>query len=143
LTADVLALRAGLTTTVPEYDFATCARQGELPQIPGPGPVLVEGILVGCLPALSPHIDLRVFVDTPEPVRLARRIERDIAVRGRSLLQVLTQYFATVRPMHERHVEPTRTQAHLVVDGSAPLDALLASTLTWLRANGYDTSGSS
>jgi len=53
-------------------------------------------------------LDLKVFVDTPADLRLMRRIQRDVAERGRSLESVLRQYLQTVRPMHERYVEPTK-----------------------------------
>ncbi len=61
--------------------------------------------------------DVRVFVDCPADIRLLRRIRRDIAERGRSVESVLDQYEATVRPMHERFVEPSRARADHVVSG--------------------------
>jgi uridine kinase len=48
-------------------------------------------------------------------LRLARRIERDIRERGRTTEQILAQYFATVRPMHEQWVEPSKRYADLIV----------------------------
>ena len=60
-------------------------------------------------------MDIRIFVDSDADIRLCRRIHRDVNKRGRSLESVLTQYQETVKPMHERYVEPTKKYAHLVV----------------------------
>ena len=51
-------------------------------------------------------MDIKIFVDTDADVRLLRRISRDVKERGRSLDSWLTQYLATVKPMHEQFVEP-------------------------------------
>ena len=60
-------------------------------------------------------MDIRIFVDTDADVRLCRRIKRDVNKRGRTLESVLTQYQTTVKPMHEKYVEPSKKFAHLIV----------------------------
>ncbi len=121
-------LLAGRDTHVPVYDFATHTRVGER-AVPARPWVLVDGILLLALPGIPARLDLSVFVDTPEPVRLYRRIVRDQRDRGRALPDILQQYFRTVRPMHEAHVAPSVQHADLVVDGTAPLDALVAQVM--------------
>ena len=70
-------------------------------------------------------MDIRIFVDTDADVRLCRRIKRDVEKRGRTLESVLTQYQQTVKPMHEKYVEPSKKYAHLVVpEGGKNLVAL-------------------
>ena len=70
-------------------------------------------------------MDIKIFVDTDADVRLIRRIRRDVAKRGRSLDSVLGQYLATVKPMHERYVEPSKKYANIVVpEGGKNLVAL-------------------
>jgi uridine kinase len=54
-------------------------------------------------------------VDTDADVRLCRRIKRDVNKRGRSLESVLLQYQTTVKPMHEKYVEPSKKYANIVV----------------------------
>ena len=45
--------------------------------------------------------------------------------RGRTLQSVVTQYLTTVKPMHERYVEPSRKYADIVVlEGGHNLVAL-------------------
>ena len=60
-------------------------------------------------------MDIKLFVDTEDDVRLVRRLRRDIAERGRSLERVLGQYEATVRPMHLTFVLPSRRYADVIV----------------------------
>ena len=77
--------------------------------------IIVEGILIFENEALRNLMDIRVFVDTDADIRLCRRIARDVTERGRTLESVLTQYQQTVKPMHERYVEPSKKFAHIVV----------------------------
>ena len=60
-------------------------------------------------------MDIRIFVDTDADIRLCRRIKRDVNKRGRSLESVLMQYQQTVKPMHEKYVEPSKKYADIVV----------------------------
>jgi uridine kinase len=108
-------LKAGITIACPQYDFATHTRLPE-PRRLEPRPiVIVEGILLFAVPALREQFDLRIFVDTPDDVRLLRRIRRDLLERGRDIGSVEAQYLGSVRRMHELHVAPTRHHAHLLV----------------------------
>jgi uridine kinase len=60
-------------------------------------------------------MDIKIFVDTDADVRLCRRIKRDVNKRGRTLESVIEQYQTTVKPMHEKYVEPSKRFAHIVV----------------------------
>ena len=62
-------------------------------------------------------MDIKVFVEAPDDIRLARRVRRDIRERGRDVEGVLSQFLGTVRPMHEQFVAPARPLADLVVVG--------------------------
>ena len=77
--------------------------------------IIVEGILIFADEALRELMDIRIFVDTDADVRLCRRIKRDVNKRGRTLESVLTQYQTTVKPMHEKYVEPSKRFANIVV----------------------------
>ena len=63
-------------------------------------------------------MDLKVFVDVPSDLRFIRRLKRDICERGRSATSVTEQYLATVRPMHEKFVEPSKQKADILIPGS-------------------------
>ena len=76
-------------------------------------------------PELRNLMDIKIFVDTDADVRLCRRIKRDVTKRGRTLESVLAQYQATVKPMHEKYVEPSKKYANLVIpEGGKNLVAL-------------------
>ena len=117
LAGDLNRLRAGQDIARPNYDFATHTRLAETTRVAATPVVIVEGILVLAVPALCSMLDLKVFVATSEPTRLARRIERDVAERGRTREGAETQYIRQTRPMHDLHVEPSRGHAQVVVSG--------------------------
>ncbi|MGF1578305.1 MAG: uridine kinase [Gemmataceae bacterium] len=109
------ALTAGKPIERPVYDFATHTRTDNTVSVKATAVLIVEGILLLAIPEIREHIDLRVFVDTPGDIRFVRRLRRDIQERGRTHAEVCHQYEATVRPMHEAHVEPSRHHAHVIV----------------------------
>jgi uridine kinase len=117
LAADLHRLRAGQPIARPTYDFTTHTRLAETTRVEATPVTIVEGILVLAIPALGALLDLKVFVATSEPIRLARRIERDRAERGRTREGAEAQYLRQTRPMHDLYVEPSRGHAHLVVSG--------------------------
>lgn len=108
-------LRSGKAIRRPVYDFPTHLRSDEVVHVEPTEVVVLEGILVLADPELRDRLDLKIYVDTDADVRLARRLERDIAERGRTVEAVLTQYFTTVRPMHLEFVEPSKRYADLIM----------------------------
>jgi uridine kinase len=85
-----------------------------------------EGILLFSFEEVADQLDYRVFRRCPEPVRFDRRVERDTKERGRSLPSIESQLAATVKPMHDLHVEPFADRAHLVTEHGQDLDAITA-----------------
>ena len=126
-------IRSGVAVERPVYDFNKHIRSEETVRI-GPAPVvLVEGILVLAEPELRSELDLKIFVDTDPDIRLARRLERDIEERGRTVENVITQYFSTVRPMHLEFVEPSKRYADLIIpEGHNP--AAVATVVELIRS---------
>ncbi len=122
-------LRAGRAIDVPLYDFATHSRRKETRHVEPAPVVIVEGILVFVEAGLRDLMDIKIFVDTDADIRLMRRIRRDLEHRGRSFESVRHQYYATVRPMHIEHVEPSKRWADLIVpeggDNKVALEVLL------------------
>jgi len=129
LVEDLGRLRAGCAIARPNYDFATHTRLVETTRVEARPVVIVEGILVLAIPALCGVLDLKVFVEASEPTRLARRIERDVAERGRTREGAEIQYQCTTRPMHERYVEPSRARADLVISGEAGVEKAVESLM--------------
>ncbi len=112
---DLDRLRHGHSIQCPVYDYTVHNRSEETVQIDPRPVIIVEGILIFADEELRNLMDIRLFVDTDADVRLCRRIKRDVNKRGRTLESVLTQYQQTVKPMHEKYVEPSKKYANLVV----------------------------
>ena len=109
------ALKRGETVTVPQYDFTVHNRSEKVLTLESRPLIIVEGILLFTDDELTDLMDIRIFVDTDADVRVLRRAKRDMAERGRSMESVMSQYLATVKPMHEKYVEPCRKRAHIIV----------------------------
>ena len=118
-------LRHGEAIDCPVYDFTVHNRSDKTIRIEPKRVIIVEGILIFENQPLRDLMDIRIFVDTDADVRLCRRIKRDVNKRGRSLESVLTQYQTTVKPMHEKYVEPSKKYANIIVpEGGKNLVAL-------------------
>lgn len=139
LAEHVEALKQGRAVDVPIYDFVRHRRRPETRRVEPRPVILVEGILLFVEPRLRGALDFKIFVDTDSDVRLLRRIQRDMAERGRTVEDILRQYLETVRPMHLEFVEPAKRWADVIVpEGgenkvalemiSARIEQLLAAT---------------
>ena len=108
-------LKQGLEIEMPVYDMVTHTRKDETERIDPKPVVIIEGILIFAEPVLLDLLDVRVFVDTPDDIRLMRRMKRDINERGRSFERTLDQYARTIRPMHFEFVEPSKRHADIII----------------------------
>ena len=118
-------LRRGEEILCPVYDFTVHNRSDETILIKPERVIIVEGILIFENKELRDLMDIKIFVDTDADIRICRRIKRDVNKRGRSLESVILQYQETVKPMHEKYVEPSKKYADIVVpEGGKNLVAL-------------------
>ena len=126
----VATLRDGKSVEVPIYDFSTHSRTARTFTVQPRRVILVEGILIFTEAALRDMFDIKIFVDTDSDLRLIRRLERDIAERGRTAQSVIKQYQTTVRPMHLEFVEPSKRYADVIIPeggfNTAALDMVVA-----------------
>ncbi len=124
------ALANGASVPVPVYDFADHNRSGETRAVRPNRIVVVDGILVLYDRALRERFDLKIFVDTAADIRLIRRLQRDVAERGRTPDSVIEQYLTTVKPAHERFIEPSKRHADVIIPEGGlnrpAIDVLLA-----------------
>jgi uridine kinase len=100
---------------LPVYDFKTHTRTATTMHIEPQPVILVEGILILAEKGLRELFDVKIFVDTDPDIRFIRRLERDIAERGRTSASVIQQYMSTVRPMHQEFVEPSKRYADVII----------------------------
>lgn len=117
LFATLNALHEGRSALIPQYDFATHSRRDECAECNPSELVIVEGILVLAFPSIVSLFSYSVFVDTPDAVRLERRIARDVAERGRTQDSVLLQWHQSVQPMYEKYCYPSLEEASEVFSG--------------------------
>ena len=108
-------LKAGNPVNIPIYDFAQHTRTKETIRVEPHPVVIAEGILIFSEPTLRELLDVKIFVDTDSDIRFIRRLQRDIAERGRTMESVIQQYLATVRPGHLEFVEPTKRFADVII----------------------------
>ena len=108
-------LRAGHGVEKPSYDFARHARQPLTVRVEPRKAIIVEGILIFTDAALRSLMDVKVFVDADDDTRFIRRLQRDIAERGRTVNSVIEQYLGTVKPMHLEFVEPSKRYADIII----------------------------
>jgi uridine kinase len=111
----ILRLKQGLSIEMPLYDFVTHTRSDHIDIIEPRPVVIVEGILIFAESRVLDLLDVRVFVDTPDDIRLMRRLRRDINERGRTFERTLEQYERTIRPMHFEFVEPSKRNADIII----------------------------
>jgi uridine kinase len=115
LVQDLRALKAGETIEQPIYDYERHDRSKKTRRIESAPVLILEGIHALSMPKIRNFIDLSVYVDTPDDLRLARRIRRDVIERGRTVDSVLLQYMSTVRAAHYRFTYPAMFEADLVI----------------------------
>ncbi|HXF43010.1 MAG TPA: uridine kinase [Pyrinomonadaceae bacterium] len=115
----LLRLKQGLRIEMPLYDYVTHTRSNKIEVIEPRPVVIVEGILIFAEPRVLNLLDLRIFVDTPDDIRLIRRLRRDVNERGRTFERTLEQYEKTIRPMHFEFVEPSKRHAHFIIPEGA------------------------
>ena len=125
------ALRHGIDVDVPIYDFSTHTHTGRFQRVEAAPLLLVEGILLLAFEDTAARLDYSIFMDVPEEVRLQRRIHRDMTERGRPEDHVRRQFAATVAPMHDAFVQPSRHRADRIVAG-AGADELAEELMTML-----------
>ena len=113
--ADIRKLKEGMAVDCPVYDFTIHNRSDRTVRIEPRPVVIVEGILVLENEELRNLMDIKIFVDTDADERITRRLIRDMQERGRSAQSVVDQYIATVKPMHEKYVEPSKKYADIII----------------------------
>ena len=112
---DIMKLKKGRSVFRPVYSFVNHNRTDNTVKVEPAQVIIIDGILILENRTLRELMDVKVYVDTDPDVRLGRRLLRDVQERGRSIESVLTQYFCTVKPMHDEFVEPSKRYADIII----------------------------
>jgi uridine kinase len=131
----VAELKAGRTVEAPLYDFARYARRSATETVAPRRAIIVEGILIFADAALRAQMDIKVFVDTDDDTRFIRRLQRDVAERGRTMDSVIEQYLATVKPMHLEFVQPSKRYADVILPQGGHNPVAVEMLLTLIRSS--------
>lgn len=100
---------------VPVYDYTNHTRGKETILVEPQEVIIIEGILILEDKRLRDLMDIKIYVDTADDLRIIRRIQRDMEERGRSLDNIIHQYLSVVREMHEQFVEPSKKYADVIM----------------------------
>ena len=111
----LIDLKNGCSIDQPIYNFQTHCREEGTQKIESAQIIIVEGILLFTVPGVRDLLDLKIFVDTDDDIRVLRRIERDISERSRDFDSIKEQYMTTVKPMHDAFVQPSKQYADIIV----------------------------
>ena len=128
-------LKEGQPVECPIYDYKIHNRSKNTLTIVPAKVIIVEGILIFENKELCDQMDIRIFVDTDDDLRIIRRIRRDVMERARSLDSVINQYLETVKPMHEQFVEPSKKNASIIVPEGGRNEVALNMILNQVRSH--------
>ena len=115
LTEHIRMLKEGKAVEQPTYSYIESNRQKETIHVDPKPVIIIEGIMALHYKKLRDMMDLKIFVDTDDDVRLIRNIRRDVVERGRTVDMVLDRYEKVLKPMHEQFIEPTKQYADLII----------------------------
>lgn len=124
--ADLKQLLAGNSITITEYCFN---KEGAEPKkiVVEPAPILiVEGLFVFHYPEIRHLINLRVYLDVREEIKLQRRIKRDRDERGYPEAIVRYQWKHHVMPSYKKFLKPYRDDSHIIITNNITFDKGLA-----------------
>lgn len=130
---DIRRIRNGETVTRHEYTFNNPNKTPKILKFEPAPVVLVEGIFVFYYPELVDLLDLRIFIDAKDYIKVKRRILRDKIERGYDLDDVLYRYEKHVMPTYEKYIEPFKHDADLIIPNNRGFDKALDIVKSYLR----------
>jgi uridine kinase len=129
----ILALREGKSIQLLEYTFNNPDIIPKLLTF-NPAPIIVvEGIFVFYVEEIARLLDLKIFIDTKEHLKIKRRILRDNVERGYDLNDVIYRYEYHAAPSYEKYIEPFKSISDLVIPNNHKSDTALDVLTTFLK----------
>ncbi|KAF0506169.1 uridine kinase [Pediococcus pentosaceus] len=129
---------------VPIYDYKISTRSSEVIEQDPTDVIILEGILILADERIRDMLDIKVYVDTDDDIRIIRRIRRDMEQRARTLDSIINQYLTGVKPMYHQFIEPTKRYADVIVPeggkNSVAIDLLVTKVRDILSEDGRDES---
>lgn len=131
---DIQKLGNGETVFRQEYTFNNPNKKPKMLEFAPAPVVVVEGIFVLYYPELAKLLDLKIFIDAKEYIKLKRRIVRDKVERGYDLDDVLYRYENHVMPTYEKFIEPFKNDADLIVPNNKNFERALDVIRAYMRS---------
>jgi uridine kinase len=131
---DIQLLKRGEVLRIQEYTFNNPGVQPKI-LVFKPAPVLIiEGLFVQYFPEIDQELDLKIFIEAKDYVKLSRRIRRDNEERGYDLDDVLYRYQHHVMPVYENLIDPLKHKADLVIPNNSHFHRALEIIMLAIRA---------
>ncbi|GJM62029.1 uridine kinase [Persicobacter diffluens] len=130
---DIEKLKGGRTVQLKEYTFNNPNITPRLLNFESAPIIIVEGLFVFYDQNLSDLIDIRVFIDAQEHIKLKRRIIRDSEERNEGLEEVLYRYEKHVQPTYDKYIAPFKSSAHLIIPNNTTFDVGLEILISHLK----------
>jgi uridine kinase len=122
---DILLLKRGEILQKQEYTFNNASVVPKILEFK-PAPILIiEGLFVQYFPEIEKELDLKIFIEAKDYVKLSRRIRRDNEERGYDLDDVLYRYHNHVMPVYESLIEPLKHRADIVIPNNSNFNRAL------------------
>lgn len=131
---DLLILKSGQNVVKQEYTFNNPLAETRMLEFKSAPIIVVEGLFVQYFEEISNELDLRIFIEAKDHVKLGRRIKRDQVERGYDIDDVLYRYQYHVMPVYERLIEPLKHHADLVIPNNSKFERALEVLVAFLKS---------
>lgn len=131
--ADIQKLRAGKIVSRPEYTFNNAEKTPTMLHFYPRKILVVEGIFVFHFPEVSHLLDLKIFIDAQDKIKLKRRIKRDNEERGYDLQDVMYRWKYHVKPTYETYIRPHKISCDIVIPNNQHFEKGLQVVVSYLK----------
>ncbi|MCU0357194.1 MAG: uridine kinase [Cyclobacteriaceae bacterium] len=131
---DIQLLKRGEILKKVEYTFNNPDAEPRMLVFKSAPVLIIEGLFVQYFPEIEKELDLKIFIEAKDYVKLSRRIRRDNEERGYDLDDVLYRYHHHVMPVYENLIEPLKHRADLVIPNNSHFHRALEILMLAIRA---------
>ncbi len=131
---DILKLKSGIDVTISEYVFNNPLAKRRTITFKAAPIIVIEGLFVQYFKEISDELDLSIFIEAKDHVKLGRRIKRDVLERSTDVEDVLYRYQYHVMPVYEQLIEPLKHSADLVIPNNSKFDRALSVLVGYLKS---------
>ena len=131
--ADIERLRNGEVVSRVEYTFNNTEKVPDMLHFHPRKILVVEGIFVFHFPEVAQLLDLKIFIDARDKIKLKRRIKRDNEERGYDLQDVMYRWKYHVKPTYEEFIRPHKRSCDIVIPNNQHFEKGLDVIVSYLK----------